>query len=175
MKKMISIVLIWLLLNACGVTSLAAVQSARAPTLSAALIQSTLRSHSEDVRYKNGAMTLAALLLIPEASKPLAGAVIIQGSGASDRTNRWARAIAEILVGKGIAVLLTDKRGSGKSDGNWQTSSFDDLAADALAGADYLRARKEIDAGRVGLVGLSQGGWIAPLAAARSENIAFVI
>jgi TolB protein len=120
-------------------------------------------------------ISLAALLMIPEFGKQVPGAVIIQGSGASDRRNRWARQISEILVSKGIAVLLTDKRGSGNSEGNWQTSNFDDLAGDVLAGAEYLRTRKEVDPERVGLVGLSQGGWIAPLVAARSEHISFVI
>lgn len=130
---------------------------------------------SEDVRYRNGSITLAALLMLPDSSKPVPAAVIIQGSGASDRTNQWARAISEVLVKRGVAVLLTDKRGSGKSEGNWQTSDFNDLAADTLAGVEHLRARKEIDPDKIGLVGLSQGGWIAPLAAARSQHVAFVI
>lgn len=137
--------------------------------------QRILPNQTEDVSYQNGTITLAALLMLPKDVSGAPGAVIIQGSGNSDRTNQWARAIAEILVKRGIAVLLTDKRGSGKSEGNWQTSDFNDLAADALAGLEYLRSRKEIDANNVGLVGLSQGGWVAPLAAARSDHVAFVI
>jgi uncharacterized protein len=78
-------------------------------------------------------------------------------------------------VRRGVAVLLTDKRGSGASAGDWRTASFDDLAADALAGVAYLRGRREIDSTRVGLLGLSQGGWIAPLAAAREPRVAFVV
>jgi dipeptidyl aminopeptidase/acylaminoacyl peptidase len=130
---------------------------------------------TEDVRYRNGSLTLAALLMLPASKAPVAGAVIIQGSGTSDRTNGWARVIAEELVGSGVAVLLTDKRGSGASEGDWRTADFDDLAGDALAGVGFLRGRPEIDRTRVGLVGLSQGGWIAPLAAARSNEVAFVI
>ena len=130
---------------------------------------------TEDVRYKNGALPLAALLMLPPSESPVAGAVILQGSGTSDRTNGWARGIAEVLVESGVAVLLTDKRGSGASGGDWRLAGFDDLAADALAGVKLLRNRPEIDPQRVGLVGLSQGGWVAPLAAARSDEVAFVI
>lgn len=130
---------------------------------------------TEEVRYANGDVPLAGLLMLPPARGPVPGAVIIQGSGRSDRTNQWARAIAEELVRGGVAVLLTDKRGSGASGGDWQTAGFDDLASDALAGVAVLRARPDVDPARVGLAGLSQGGWIAPLAAARSPHVAFVI
>lgn len=140
-----------------------------------AITQEPSRYRSEDVRYQNEKIGLAALLLLPESDKRVPGAVILQGSGASDRTNQWARAISDELMRKGIAVLLTDKRGSGKSEGNWQTSDFSELAGDAIAGVEYLRQRREIDPDRVGLVGLSQGGWVAPLAAAKSEQVAFVI
>lgn len=142
---------------------------------SAGIIQQPPRHRLEDVRYQSGSITLAALLMLPEVKSRVPAAVIIQGSGNSDRTNQWARAISETLVDAGVAVLLTDKRGSGKSQGNWQTSDFKDLSDDTIAGVEYLRTRKEIHPERVGLVGLSQGGWIAPLAAARSEQVAFVI
>lgn len=136
----------------------------------------TLGHVSEDVRYPSGPLTLAASLLTPRGpGGPHAAAVILQGSGTSGRDNPWARAIAEELVRAGLAVLLTDKRGSGESEGDWRTADFDDLASDALAGVEYLRGRSGIDPRRIGLVGLSQGGWVAPVAAARSPAVAFVI
>ena len=135
----------------------------------------TLGYRVEDVRYRSDQLTLAADLLLPARSIRVPGAVIIQGSGTSDRTNRWARDIAEALVHRGVAVLLTDKRGSGASEGDWRTANFNDLASDALAGVQLLRKHPEIDPNRVGLVGLSQGGWVAPLAAARTDEVAFVI
>ncbi len=130
---------------------------------------------SEDVRYESGSLALAALLMLPASERPTPGAVVIQGSGTSDRSNPWARAIAEELVRAGVTVLLTDKRGSGASGGDWRTADFEDLAQDALAGTAYLETRPEVDPRQIGVVGLSQGGWIAPLAAARSDRIAFVI
>jgi dipeptidyl aminopeptidase/acylaminoacyl peptidase len=139
--------------------------------------QADTQTHrSEDVRYESDSLTLAALLMVPRNAQGRApGAVIIQGSGPSDRSNQWSRAIAELLVGQGMVVLLTDKRGSGASGGNWMTADFHALARDALAGVRYLQSRAGIDSSRVGLVGLSQGGWIAPLAAAQSSRVAFVV
>lgn len=142
----------------------------------AASAQATEPYRTEEVRYANGDVPLAGLLMLPrDARGRVPGAVIIQGSGRSDRTNQWARGIAEELVRGGVAVLLTDKRGSGASGGDWRTAGFDDLAGDALAGVAVLRARADVDSTRVGLVGLSQGGWIAPLAAAHAPQVAFVI
>lgn len=128
----------------------------------------------EDVRYPSGELNLAALLLLPPGPGPYPAAVIIQGSGPSDRSNQWSRDISEMLVGHGLAVLLTDKRGSGASEGDWRVAGFDELAGDALAGVAYLRGRSDIVSDRIGLVGLSQGGWIAPVAAVRGD-IAFVV
>lgn len=130
---------------------------------------------SEDVRFENGALVLAGELLLPATDARQPAAVVLQGSGESDRTNAWSRAIAEELRGSGLVVLLTDKRGCGASRGDWRTAGFDELADDALAAVRFLAQRPEVDPARIGLVGLSQGGWVAPLAAARSDDVAFVI
>ena len=158
-------------------TTLAVLSASPAAAAADAAVQADTQSHrSEDVRYESDSLTLAAMLMIPQSAQSRApGAVIIQGSGASDRSNQWARAIAEVLVGEGMVVLLTDKRGTGASQGKWMTSDFHALARDALAGVRYLQSRTEVDSSRVGLVGLSQGGWIAPLAAAQSSRVAFVV
>ena len=129
----------------------------------------------EDVRYGE-AIPLAALLLRPPHGEgPWPAAVIVQGSGTSDRTNAWARAIAELFVDRGMVILLTDKRGSGKSGGDWRSAGFDDLAADALAGVQFLRSRRDVVSSRIGVIGLSQGGWVAPLAAVCGSDVAFVV
>lgn len=144
------------LVVACGVAALAAGQE------------------PVEVRYP-GDVPLGGLLFLPEGDGPFAGAVVVQGSGPGSRENRWNWEVAEAIRDAGLAVLLTDKRGSGAAGGDWRTAGFEELAADALAGVRYLAGRPEVDGERVGLVGLSQGGWIVPLAAARSEEVAFVV
>jgi dienelactone hydrolase len=66
-------------------------------------------------------------------------------------------------------------RGSGTSTGDFETASFRDLAADGIAGVQYLARRADIDRGRIGVWGISQGGWLGPLAATMSRDIAFVV
>lgn len=128
----------------------------------------------EPVRYGNS-VPLAAAFLRPDVPGPWPAGVIVQGSGVSDRSNAWARAVAELFVDRGVAILLTDKRGSGESGGDWRSAGFDELADDAIAGVEYLKTRTDVDASRIGLIGLSQGGWIVPLAAVRSPDVAFVV
>jgi dipeptidyl aminopeptidase/acylaminoacyl peptidase len=128
-----------------------------------------------EMRYANAGVELAGELLLPERGERHPALVVVHGSGPNDRRNAWARMIGALFVERGIAVLLTDKRGSGASRGDWRTAGFDELAGDALAGVAALRARDDVDATRVGLLGLSQGGWIVPLAAARSPDVAFVV
>lgn len=124
--------------------------------------------------YVNGQIRLSGVLLSPKEPGTYPGAVVLQGAGDSDRTNHWARHVAETFVGLGVAVLLTDKRGVGGSGGDWRLATFADLADDALAGVAKLRTVDGIDVTNIGLIGLSQGGHIAPLAAARGD-VQFVV
>lgn len=116
---------------------------------------------------------LSGTLFLPRTEAPAPGAVLIHGSGDSDRDGLWYVLVARALAEQGVAVLLPDKRGSGRSQGEWRTASFAQLAQDALAGAAVLSRQPGVDPDRVGLVGLSQGGWIAPLAADASARVAF--
>lgn len=129
----------------------------------------------EDVRFRSEGLELAGLLLTPGSAGPHPAAMFIQGSGDSDRNNFWARSIAEALVRRGIVVLLPDKRGTGASEGDWREAGFEDYARDTIAGVELLQRRREVDSRRVGVIGLSQGGHVAPLAAHLSDEIAFVI
>jgi len=142
-----------------------------------------------EVRFANDSVVLGGLLMVPRVRKlvgptghrlhevplRLPAAVVIHGSGDSDRDNVWAFTIAQWLARAGIVTLFPDKRGAGASGGDWHTASFADLAEDALAAVAVLRQRPEVDSARIGLVGLSQGGWIAPLAASRRRDVAFVV
>ena len=128
-----------------------------------------------EVRFRNGAVELAGLLLTPAAPGPHPGVVFIHGSGTSIRDFLCYLQTADYLARHGCVVLVPDKRGCGKSGGDWLTSTFADYAADALAGADLLAGVAAVDPGRVGLLGVSQGGWILPLAAAKSERVRFIV
>jgi dipeptidyl aminopeptidase/acylaminoacyl peptidase len=129
----------------------------------------------EEVAFRNGDIQLSGTLYEPYGAGPHPAAVIIHGSGASNRDNRWYQENADRMVRDGFAVLLPDKRGTGKSKGDWTVASFEDFAQDTLAGLAYLQTRGEIDASRIGLFGISQGGWIAPLTADLCKDVAFVI
>lgn len=97
----------------------------------------------------------------------------MHGSGAEGRYA--SRFLADLFARKGIAALIFDKRGVGKSTGNWRQSTFNDLARDAIAGIEFLKGRRDIDAGRIGIFGHSQGAAIAPLVASLSSAVSFVI
>jgi dienelactone hydrolase len=125
------------------------------------------------VRYASGEASIAGTLLLPVAAGPHPAIVMIHGSGAVTRD--VLRPFADHFARNGVAVLITDKRGTGDSTGRWARATFDDLAEDALAGVRYLRSRPEIQAAAIGLHGTSLGGWVAPLAATKSRDVAFVV
>jgi pimeloyl-ACP methyl ester carboxylesterase len=127
----------------------------------------------EEVAFRHGEVKLAGTLMTPAAHGPHPAVVVVNGSGPQDRYGSLP--FVNFLVRHGIALLIYDKRGVGGSTGDWRRSSFDDLAGDALAAVQYLHARPEIDARQIGIFGASQGGWIAPLAAARSPEVAFIV
>ncbi|HUP48832.1 MAG TPA: alpha/beta fold hydrolase [Thermoanaerobaculia bacterium] len=129
----------------------------------------------EEVRFHSGDLALGGLFFVPHCDGPFPAAVFIRGSGPSSRNSYWARSLVDVLVERGIAVLLPDKRGSDASEGDWRTADFEDLAEDALAGVNFVRSRPGVIRDRVGLVGLSQGGKIAPIAASASDAVAFVV
>lgn len=125
----------------------------------------------EAVRFANGDVTLAGTLVTPEGMGKHPGVVMFHGSGPQERdmfTARW-------FAGEGIAALAYDKRGVGESTGNFKKVPFMELCGDGLAGIEYLKSRVEIDAKRIGVWGLSQGGWLGPLAASKSADVAWVI
>jgi len=136
----------------------------------------------EEVVYENtsAGIRLAATLTLPRSAQPVAAVVLLTGSGAQDRNESVAGhrpflVLSDYLTRKGIAVLRADDRGVGGSTGKVSTSTSQDFAGDALAGVAYLKTRKEIDPKRIGLLGHSEGGLVAPLAAGRSGDVAFLV
>ncbi|MGB6624115.1 MAG: alpha/beta fold hydrolase, partial [Candidatus Acidiferrales bacterium] len=125
----------------------------------------------EAVRFTSGEITLAGTLVLPVGSQRHPAVVLFHGSGPQERDLFMARWFAN----QGIAALAYDKRGVGESTGDFRAVPFMELCNDGLAAIGYLKTRKEIDAKRIGIWGLSQGGWLGPLAASRSADVAFVI
>lgn len=129
----------------------------------------------KEVEYFNDDVKLTGTLMLPLASEPKPAVVFIHGSGVSDRDSFWYLHQADYLARHGFVVLLPDKRGCGKSEGAWHTASFDDFAADAVTAIEYLSQQSQVDTDQIGLLGISQGGWVAPLAAEQSPKVQFVI
>lgn len=129
----------------------------------------------EEITFSSGELTLAGQWFRPPGGHPVPAVVFVRGSGESSRGNAWTESLAAVLVQAGVGVLIPDKRGSGRSEGDWRSATFTDLATDAVAGVGHIAGREDVLADRVGLMGLSQGGQIVPIAAARSDAVAFVI
>jgi dipeptidyl aminopeptidase/acylaminoacyl peptidase len=129
----------------------------------------------EDVEFDNGDLRLAGMVFVPRGQGPFPVAVIIHGSGTSRRNSPWYLTVTRHLQDNGIAVLLPDKRGCEKSEGSWVGADFHDLAGDTMAAVDFVRNQDGFAVSRIGLIGMSQGGWIAPVVAAADDGISFVV
>jgi pimeloyl-ACP methyl ester carboxylesterase len=127
----------------------------------------------EDVRFSSGSIQLAGTLIAPRANARHPVTILVHGSGAESR--EYILPFARFLVRRGMALLTYDKRGVGGSTGDWKTASFDDLAGDVVAAVEYLKTRKDIDRDQIGLLGVSQAGWIMPLAAVQTPGVAFLV
>lgn len=136
----------------------------------------------EQVTFANpkAQIPLAGTLTLPSGQGPFPAAILVAGSGPQDRDENVAGhrpflVLADHLTRKGIAVLRYDKRGIGKSAGNFDQATTEDFASDATAALDYVKSRKEINSRKIGLIGHSEGGLIAPMIASHSSDVAWVV
>lgn len=136
----------------------------------------------EEVAYENkrDGVRLAGTLTLPRAKGPFPAVLLITGSGPQDRNetilgHRPFLVLADYLTRRGIAVLRVDDRGVGGSSAGAPTATSENYAGDVLAGVEFLKNRKEINPLQIGLIGHSEGGMIAPMAAIRSKDIAFIV
>jgi uncharacterized protein len=130
---------------------------------------------TEDVYFSSGGVRLSGALYLPAQSGPHPAIVVLHSASGGTRDFHAYRHLTTALPAAGFATLLFDRRGAGKSEGDFYTARFDDLAADALAGVALLKARRDIQPDCIGIWGISQGGWLAPLAATLSGDVAFVV
>ena len=133
----------------------------------------TVVLREQDVTFPTtGGVQLAGTFTVPATRGPHPAVIMLHGS---DPNFRFRGNVVTFFASRGIAVLSWDKRGNFGSGGSLQTANIDTMAADAEAAIRWLRARPEIDPRRIGVWGISQGGWPASILAARDSSLAFVI
>jgi pimeloyl-ACP methyl ester carboxylesterase len=137
-------------------------------------VAESLSYTQEETTCRNGEIALSGTLFVPKSrQKRHPALVFLHGSGTVTRDGN--RFLADHFARRGVATLIFDKRGSGSSTGNWLDADFNDLAHDALACVQLLKSRKDINSKKIGLIGASQAGWVGPLAASMSRDVAFLI
>lgn len=129
----------------------------------------------EEKIFENGPTRLSGTLYLARGRKAQPAIVVTHAAAFPLRDLPLYRHLKEMLPALGVAVFVYDRRGSGRSGGDLQTSDYTLLADDALAAVRMLKADTRVDPQRVGIWGLSQGGWLALLAASRSSEPAFII
>jgi pimeloyl-ACP methyl ester carboxylesterase len=116
---------------------------------------------TSEVTFKNDTVILSGTLYLPNSKEKVPALLFMHGSGGE---RRFASAyMADFFARRGIAVLIYDKRGTGKSTGNWSNSTFKDLANDVIAGIKLLESNPNINSNKIGIYGHSQGGSICPM------------
>ncbi|MEG1024182.1 MAG: alpha/beta hydrolase [Flavobacterium sp.] len=138
--------------------------------------------YTEEVKFENKTdnVVLAGTLSLPKKEGNFPAVILITGSGRQNRDEELLGhkpflVLADYLTKKGIAVLRFDDRGAGESTGDFSKASTIDFSKDVQAGVDYLKTRKEIDKKKIGLIGHSEGGLIAPIIAGNSKDIDFIV
>ena len=127
----------------------------------------------QDVTFPStGGVQLAGTYTVPTTRGPHPAVIMLHGS---DPHSRFRGNVVTFFASRGIAVLTWDKRGNFRSGGSFAAATIDTFAADGAAAIRWLRAQPEIDPRRVGVWGISQGGWPASVLAAHDSSLAFVI
>jgi hypothetical protein len=137
---------------------------------------------SEEVSFGSNltGMKYTGTLTVPDSGGHFPATILITGSGVHDRNedifgHKPFLVLADYLTRRGIAVLRVDDRGVGGSTGNKMEAALLDHAEDVVAEIEFLKTRPEIDSNRIGLIGHSEGGIVAPIVAAKASNVAFVV
>jgi pimeloyl-ACP methyl ester carboxylesterase len=137
---------------------------------------------SSEVRFTNpkAQIELAGTMTIPQGSGPFPTVVLVHGSGPNNRNEEVHKhkvflVLADHLSKQGIAVLRYDKRGIAASKGDYKSATTSDFAQDTEAALAYLRTRKDVDQTKLGIIGHSEGGMIAPIVAARDPHLKFIV
>src|SRR5690625_2551852 len=138
--------------------------------------------YSEDVVFVNqdANVALAGTLSLPEKEGVYPVVILITGSGPQNRDSeifghKPFLVLSDYLTRKGIGVLRFDDRGVGESTGSFASAISADFATDVESAIAYLKTREEVDKSKIGLIGHSEGGIIAPMVASKSDDVAFIV
>ncbi len=138
--------------------------------------------YSEEVIFHNESahIDLSGTLTLPQKEGDFPVVILISGSGAQNRNeevfgHKPFLVISDYLTRNGIGVFRYDDRGIGRSKGNFKTSTSADFGTDVESAIAYLKTRKEINKDKIGLIGHSEGGLIAPMVASKSKDVAFIV
>ena len=126
------------------------------------------------VAFTSGGARLLGTLLLPSGSHRGPYPAIVFAHGSEDNDRHSFGPVPYVLAGNGFAALVFDKRGTGVSSGSWRDVGLEPLADDVAAAVKLLATRPEVERRRIGIVGFSEGGWVAPLAAARTPLVRFI-
>ena len=138
--------------------------------------------YSEDITFDNkkDGISLAGTLTLPKKEGHFPAVILISGSGPQNRDeeildHKPFLILSDYLTKNGIAVLRYDDRGIGQSTGDFKTATTQDFANDVKAAVEYLKTRKEINPKKIGLIGHSEGGLIAPMVAQNNKEVSFIV
>ncbi|MDI9311511.1 MAG: alpha/beta fold hydrolase [Limnohabitans sp.] len=147
-----------------------------------AQINAPFSYYTEDVFFKNikANITLAGTLTLPKQNGIYPVVILITGSGRHNRDEEmFGRKpfliIADYLTRNGVAVLRYDDRGVAKSEGDFNKATSADFADDVASAVAYLKTRPEFNTQQIGLIGHSEGAMIAPMVAAKSKDVSFIV
>jgi uncharacterized protein len=138
--------------------------------------------YSEDITFENkkAGISLAGTLTLPKKEGVFPVVILISGSGPQNRDEELLGhkpflVLSDYLTKNGIAVLRYDDRGIALSKGDFKTATSADFATDVESAITYLKTRKEINRKKIGLIGHSEGGLIAPIVASKSKDVSFIV
>lgn len=138
--------------------------------------------NSEDITFENNkeAVTLAGTFTFPKKKGTFPAVILISGSGPQNRDEELLGhkpflVLSDYLTKNGIAVLRFDDRGTAESKGNFSLATTENFATDVEAAINYLKTRKEVNKSKIGLIGHSEGGIIAPMIASKSKDVSFIV
>lgn len=137
------------------------------------IVGKKIKEHTrETLSFRSGSNTMEGDLYLPETTGKHPVVVFAHGSGPVSRRVSF---FTTYFLQLGIGVFTYDKQGVGKSTGDWETASLDELAADVVAAVAIIKKHPKVNTSKIGIMGTSQGGWVGTMAASKSKDVSFLL